>query len=156
MNTSRSVKIALSLFLLVVFGCAGASFAPLKKIDIKVDGFTRHYDQSFFEIGDKGIFSIEFVTTEDRMRAGNPRFAFIVHHAVEGDVENAQVSLITTHVKSGKEIRPDIWEDQYGLYDVIGFDNDLPGDWKTTLKISKGDLSDSVTIILPGKEPTQE
>ncbi|WP_459941774.1 hypothetical protein [Deferrisoma palaeochoriense] len=134
--------------LLVVGGCAGAAFAPLTRIDTKVQGFTKHYAESFFEIGEHRVFSVELETTPERLRVGRNRFELIVHHAEMGDVEGATVRAVARG-PSGQEVRPKIWEVEYGAYEVTGLELDEPGRWTFTVEVERGGLADRVRFELP-------
>ncbi|NOY44192.1 MAG: hypothetical protein GXP50_01880 [Deltaproteobacteria bacterium] len=137
----------LAAVLLAVWGCAGAAFAPLTRVDAKVEGFTKHYAESFFQIGENRVFSVELETSPARLRVGKNRFELIVHHAKMGDVEGARVEAVATG-PSGQEVHPRIWEVEYGAYDVTGLAFDEPGAWTLDVRVWKGNLQDRVRFDL--------
>ncbi len=150
MRTSRAVwrrGVGLVATLLGVWGCAGVAFAPLTRVDAKVEGFTKHYAESFFRIGENRLFSVELETSPARLRVGKNRFELIVHHAKMGDVEGARVEVVARG-PSGQEVRPHVWEVEYGAYDVTGLAFDEPGTWTVEVRAQKGNLRDRVQFDL--------
>ena len=140
------------LLALGVGACASAAFAPLTRVDRKVQGFTQHYAESFFRIGENGVFSVELEATPQRLRVGKNRFDLIVHHARLGDVERARVE-VRARGPSGQEVRPRVWEVEYGAYELTGLSFDEPGTWALEVSVQKGELADRVRFELPVPPP---
>lgn len=138
--------LAFGLTLLMV-GCASVHFDPLTKVDRKVNGFTKHYEEGFFKIGDNGIFSVELVTIRERFHQGKNRFDVIVHHVEKGDTEGADIKVEARLLPGGAMHKPRIWEEEYGLYNLTDLAMDKPGDWELQFTVSKDKETDIVAFI---------
>ncbi|MBI5016214.1 MAG: hypothetical protein HZB55_12110 [Deltaproteobacteria bacterium] len=143
---------ALLLLILAEAGCGGFHVVPLKRHDVKVGGFTKHYEGSYFEVAEGGAFSVELLTRPARLKAGYQRVDIVVHDRRDRDVEQGQVSAVARALGTEAQIVPRVLEQHSGIYTLEGVALSGPSDWVLTITIRKDGVEDRVVFRLPGAE----
>lgn len=138
--------------LLTAAGCAGLHVIPLRRHDVKVGGFTRHYEGSYFQVAQGGGFSVELLARPERLKAGVHRFEIVVHDRRDRDVEGAEVSAVARQVGSRAEVLPRVREQHSGIYTLADVFLPGPSDWELTVTVRKAGVEDRVVFRLPGAE----
>src|SRR6266498_2270080 len=85
--------------------------------------FTKHFNESLFEITGKGEFSIEILLDEKEYKIGKNVIGLVIHNRRDEDVEGAGILIMLTDEK-GRNIggSPVVTEKGSGLYTVAGLD----------------------------------
>lgn len=149
-GTTCVLRRALAAVLALTASCAGLHTVPLRRVDVKVGAFTRHYDGSYFQVGEGGAYSVELVTTAERLRAGARRFDIVVHDAADVDVENGIVTA-AARTAEGPEAALAVVEQYGGIYTLAGLPDTGGRDWDLTVRVQRrGGPEDRVLFHLPG------
>jgi len=142
-----TIGIAL-FFCLLVTGTADAheDHGPEGKIT-----FTKHFEETLFDITGRGAYSVEVLLDEKEYKIGKNVIGLVVHDAHDSDVQGAELvialkNLATGEAAPGRSVVTDRGE---GLYAVSGLDLHRDGRWELEITVRKGGLEDLVKFVLP-------
>jgi hypothetical protein len=131
----------LSAFILILLsGCA----APAMQTHSHQGDFTKHYDESLFQITEKGMFSVEMVIKEHDLKTGVNLVDLIIHDKNDRDVVGAEITVTPWMPDMGHGVfeKPSITEKGGGLYEISGH-------WELRVNIAKDGMEDSTVFDFP-------
>jgi uncharacterized surface anchored protein len=113
--------------------------------------FTKHFQETLFDITKNAEFSIEILLDEKEYKIGKNVIGIVVHNKRDQDVEKATLSIDFRNTETGQPSSqtPVVKEKGEGLYLVSGLDLKKEGSGKLTIKVKKGAVEDSVQFLLP-------
>lgn len=112
--------------------------------------FTKHFNESLFNITDKGFFSVE-ILLDDREypKLGKDMIGIVIHDAGDKDVEGATIKMTATPEGQAWTDVPVIKERGDGLYTVSNINLKKGGKWELRIGVKKAGLEDSASFIFP-------
>jgi hypothetical protein len=124
-------------------GCATTATEPHKH-----DKFTKHYEESLFEISKKGMFSVEMVVKEPGLMTGVNAVDLIVHDKKDKDTVGAEITFTPWMPEMGHGVfeEPVITEKGGGLYTIENIVLIMSGHWELRVNIKKGDMEDTAVF----------
>lgn len=140
--------IVLTVFLqfIIIAGCASTVTGPHGH-----DEFTKHYEESMFEITKNGLFSVELVVKEHKLQTGVNEIDLIIHDKNDEDVVGAEVTVTPWMPEMGHGVfeRPSVTERGGGLYSVDNIILTMGGHWELRINVMKDNLEDSAVFDFP-------
>ena len=135
-----------TLCILIVLFIASYAFAGSKH-----SGFTKHYDNSLFQITDNKLYSVEIVVKEHDLRVGMNKIDIILHDKNDADVVGAEIELVPWMPDMGHGVRtkPVITEKGGGLYNVEQVELSMQGLWELRITVKKNGVSDKAVFAFP-------
>lgn len=112
---------------------------------------TKHYEDTLFQVTEKGEFSLEVLLPDDGLEMGFNKIDIIVHSKKDRDVTSANI-IVTPWMPSmdhGVKENVVVSERGGGLYAVSNLVFSMTGQWEIQVKIVDGDTVDSAVIELP-------
>lgn len=112
--------------------------------------FTKHFNESLFNITEKGEFSIEILLDEKEYKIGKNVIGIVIHNKHDEDVEGADIQIALTNGK-GQNITgsPAIKEKGEGLYIVANLDLKREGRLELKIKVKNKNIADSAVFVFP-------
>jgi hypothetical protein len=118
--------------------------APEKKL------FTKHFNQTLFDISKNGKYSVEFLLNNKEYDIGNGTTGIVVHNDKDQDVYGAHLDVVMKNLEGGPDQVPtDIKDQGNGAYIVYGLEPEKPGKWELDITVDKDGVKDSVSFPLP-------
>jgi len=117
----RAGVCAALISLLFCAACAGLGdySAGYTRIDRKEHGFTKHFQESAFLVSEQRQFSLELlVAGAQPLRIGDNRLYLIVHNALDGDVEGAEVVASYRGEGAAEPVSLEVTDRGLGLYEI--------------------------------------
>ena len=113
--------------------------------------YTKHYEQSLFKVTEKGLFSVEMIIKEKELKVGVNTLDIIVHDKNDKDVAGAIVTVTPWMPEMGHGVfeKPTVMERGGRLYSIENIILIMGGRWELRIKITKGDIEDTVTFDFP-------
>jgi hypothetical protein len=115
----------------------------------KIDGFTKHFDESLFNVTERGLFSVELLIKQEELKVGRNDFALIIHDNKDRDVEDAVLNIVSRLQEQAIAVSPVIRNKGYGLYGVENLLISMPGQWELKIEIKKDGVEDSLFFYFP-------
>ncbi len=114
-------------------------------------GFTKHYKKSLFKATRSGLYSVEMVIKEGRLKKGKNELDLIVHDKKDRDVTEAEISIQPwmPEMGHGIDIEPVIEEKGGGLYHVSNLVLTMGGHWELRVVVSKDSVADIAVFDFP-------
>lgn len=139
-------KLIAVVVIMLTAGCA----APGTR-DHRHDAFTKHFDQSLFEVTEKGMFSVEMVIKEHELRTGVNTVDLVIHDRNDRDVVGAVVTVTPWMPEMGHGVfeKPVITEKGGGLYTVENIILIMSGHWELRVDVKSGAMEDSAVFDFP-------
>jgi len=136
----------LALWLLLPI-CAGAddSSPAEKKL------FTKHFQESLFDITDHTMFSVEVILDEKEYKIGKDVIGIVLHDDHDRDVRGATLMISSKDLKTGEQSSGPytIVDKGNGLYIVSGIDLKRTGRWELLITVKKDKAEDQVRFVFP-------
>ena len=131
---------------LLIAGCAATG-----EIVQKHDEFTKHYEESRFEITKNGSFSLEMVVKEHELKTGVNKVDLIVHDKNDRDVIGADITMTPWMPEMGHGVfdAPVVTEKGGGLYTFENIILIMSGHWELRINIKKNGMQDSAVFDFP-------
>jgi hypothetical protein len=113
--------------------------------------FTKHFNESLFDITKNASYSIEILLDDKEYDIGKGVTGIILHNDKDADVTGATVTVMMKNLDSGEPASgtPTVAEKGGGLYLVEGLDLLQKGRWELTVTASKDGHEDRAVFILP-------
>ena len=113
--------------------------------------FTKHFNESLFDITEKAEFSVEIILDEKEYKIGRDVIGLEIHDSHNRDLENASVTVDYRNVDTGESVSKGavVKEEGRGLYTVSGLYLNKEGRWKLTVTVSKHGIKDSAQFLFP-------
>lgn len=144
--TLMAAVMVLFIFAQVPAGVHDEGSAPGKK---RI--FTKHFQETLFDISEHGTYSIEILLDETEYKIGKGVIGIVVHNKDDGDVEGAEIVLIHRSIENGGQApgAVQIKEKGGGLYIVSGLNLKRDGRWELSITVKKSGEQDEVKFIFP-------
>lgn len=112
--------------------------------------FTKHFNESLFNITDKGLFSVE-ILLDDREypKMGKDVIGLVLHNQYDKDVEGAIIKISVMPGDQTGAVVPVIKERGDGLYTVSNINLKKGGKWELRIGVKKAAVEDSASFIFP-------
>jgi hypothetical protein len=146
-------KAAALILTLLLASCA--STMQNTKVDEKHvhdDGeFTKHYEESLFQVTAKGMYSVELVLKEHDLKTGINAVDIIIHDKTDRDIVGADIEVIPWMPDMGHGVfeKPVITEKGGGLYAVENIILIMSGRWELRVNIKEGGIEDKAVFDFP-------
>ena len=113
--------------------------------------FTKHFQETLFDISKNAEFSIEVLLNDKEYKIGKDVIGIVVHNKRDQDVEKAAITIDFQSLDTGRSTTqtPVVKEKGEGLYLVSGLDLKKEGRWRLTIRVKKDGIEDSVQFVLP-------
>ena len=113
--------------------------------------FTKHFNESLFDITEKAEFSVEILLDEKEYKIGRNVIGIVIHNSRNQDVENASISIDYRNTDTGQSatLGTVVKEKGGGLYTVSNLYLNKEGRWKLTITVRKNSLDDSAAFLFP-------
>lgn len=113
--------------------------------------FTKHFQETLFDITPHAAFSVEVILNNDEYKIGQNVIGIVVHNAKDEDVVGAKLTFGLKNIKTGAMVDSpvSITDKHNGLYIVSGLDLKKKGRWELSVTVKKGDTEDGVKFDLP-------
>ncbi|BCB95584.1 hypothetical protein JZK55_05060 [Dissulfurispira thermophila] len=114
-------------------------------------GFTKHYEESLFNVTRNSLFSVEVVMPEGHLKVGKNNIDLIVHDKSDRDVvrANIRVDAYMPDMGHGIDIEPVIVEKGGGLYQVRDISLTMPGHYQLIVTVQRGSETDRAVFDFP-------
>ncbi len=113
--------------------------------------FTKHFNDSLFNIADKAEFSVEILLDEKEYKIGKNVIGIVIHNSRNQDVENASIAIDYRNIDTGQSaaLGAVVKEKGRGLYIVSDLPLNKEGRWKLTITVKKDGIEDSALFLFP-------
>lgn len=150
MKVFRSYSV-ISLVLAFALFAQGTAVAQEDSGSAKKSIFTKHFQDTLFDITSRGTYSIEVLLDEKEYKIGKDVIGIVVHDAHDEDVKGADLRIVlknlaTNEISSGAIT---VADKKNGLYLVSGLDLRREGKWELAIAIKKDGTEDQVKFVLP-------
>ena len=139
-------KLIALILIVILTGCAAAGSKPHNH-----DDFTKHYENSLFEVTKKGMFGVEMVVKEHELKTGANSIDLIIHDRNDRDLVGADITVTPWMPEMGHGVfdKPLITEKGGGLYTVENIILVMSGHWELRVNIKNYWNEDSVVFDFP-------
>ncbi len=142
-------RIVVVFLMLFTAGCAARDPQVHKH-----DKFTKHYEESLFEVTKDGLFSVEMVIKDHELRTGVNMLDLVIHDRNDRDVTGGVITVTPWMPDMGHGVfdKPVVTERGGGLYTVENIILTMSGYWQLKVDIKWGDTvvtADSVVFEFP-------
>ena len=112
--------------------------------------FTKHFNESLFNITEKGLFSVE-ILMDDREypKLGKDVIGLVIHNAGDKDVDGATIKMTAAPEGQAWTDVPVIKDKGDGLYTVSNINLKKGGKWELRIGVKKALFEDSASFIFP-------
>jgi hypothetical protein len=143
--------------ILLVISCAGTPGKQTDGHDHEHSKFTKHLEDSIMQAGEKGLFNIEMVIPEKKLKTGVNTVDIIIHDRRDRDTTGADITVTPwmpdPSMNHGAFSKPVIIEKGNGLYTVENIVLVMKGHWELRINIKWGSevvTEDNVVFDFPG------
>lgn len=145
--------VIMTLLGFLLFAACATGKTPISKfqrIDKKFGEFTKHMKESLFKVTDNGLYSVELLLMDGNLKVGRNDFDIVIHDNKDGDVEEAELEIVSSMPISGIEAGPQIRGSSVpGLYSIANLNLTKAGHWELLIRIKKDGKKDSVVFDFP-------
>jgi hypothetical protein len=119
---------------------------------------TKHYEQSLFNMTEKGLFSVEMVIKGKELKVGVNSLDIIVHDKDDKDVVGAEMAVVPWMPSMGHGVfeKPVVTERGGGLYSVDNIILIMGGHWQLKIHVKKDGREDNAIFDFPDVRGTDE
>ena len=113
--------------------------------------FTKHFQESLFDITGHASYSVEVLLDDKEYAMGKNVIGIVVHDAHDEDVVGGVLIIVHKNLATGENApgSPTVTDKGNGLYVVSGLNLQRDGRWELAITVKKGGLDDSVKFVLP-------
>lgn len=113
--------------------------------------FTKHYDQSLFEVTQQGLYSVEMVIKHETLTVGMNEIDLIVHDQNDKDIVGADIVVTPWMPEMGHGVmeKPVVTERGGGIYAVENIALIMPGHWELRVETTKDGRTDTAVFDFP-------
>ncbi len=113
--------------------------------------FTKHFEESLFDITKNASYSIEILLDDKEYDIGKDVTGIVLHNDRDVDVTGATFTLVMKNLDSGKPASgtPTVTEKGGGLYIAKGLDLEQKGRWELTVTAGKNGIEDHAIFLFP-------
>ena len=120
-----------------------------KRIDKKIGNFTKHMEESLFQISEKGLYAVEVLMLNQNLKVGRNAFTFAIHDRSDNDVSGAELVIVARKLESNIEAKPGMTYRRSGVYEVSNLVLTEAGHWKLMIGMKIGNDEDKVILDFP-------
>jgi hypothetical protein len=141
----KAVIFALIVLIVPVVFCSGDTTYAAGK-----PKFTKHFNESLFNITDNGLFSVEILMDDKEYpKLGKDVIGLVIHNEYDKDVEGAEIRITAMPEGLAGTSAPVIKEKGDGLYTVSNINLKKGGKWELKIGVKKAKLEDSASFLFP-------
>ena len=141
----KAVIFALIALIVSVVFCSGDTTYAADK-----PKFTKHFNESLFNITDKGLFSVEILLDDKEYpKLGKDVIGLVIHNEYDKDVEGADIRIVAMTEGQAVVDAPDIKDKGDGLYTVSNINLKKGGKRELKIGVKKAKLEDSASFLFP-------
>jgi hypothetical protein len=150
MNKEKSMKktVIFVFFIFVVLGIVCFQYSAHSTDKSK---FSKHFNESLFNITDQGYFSVEILLdNKEYAKLGKGVIGIVIHNQYDKDVAGVDVEL--TSVMPDGQVNtetPTIKDKGNGLYTVSNINLNKEEQWELKINLKKKKLKDSTSFLFP-------
>jgi len=113
--------------------------------------FTKHFQNTLFDITEHGAYSIEVLLDDNEYKIGKGVVGIVVHGEKDSDVIGAKITIVHKNLGAGEPVSTPltITDKENGLYIISGLNLQRDGRWELSVTVRKGDVEDSVKFLFP-------
>jgi hypothetical protein len=113
--------------------------------------FTKHFQNTLFDIAEHGAYSIEVLLDDAEHKIGKGVVGMVVHGENDSDVTGAKLTIVHKNLDTGEPASGPltITDKENGLYIISGLNLQRDGRWELSVTVRKGDVEDSVKFLFP-------
>ncbi|HWR58542.1 MAG TPA: hypothetical protein VN328_06610 [Thermodesulfovibrionales bacterium] len=113
--------------------------------------FTKHFEETLFDITKRASYSIEILLDEKEHKIGKDTIGMVVHDAHDEDVKGAQLTIVHKDLSTGADApgKLSVVDKGNGLYIISGLDLKRAGKWELSITVKKDRVEDSVKFVFP-------
>jgi len=125
-----------------------AGFATAGQDAHEHGGFTKHYEESLFEVTRNGLFSVEMVFPGHELRTGANTVDLIIHDKEDRDVVGGEITVTPWMPAMGHGTfeAPVVTEKGGGLYAVENIILTMSGNWELRVGVKKAEAEDTAVF----------
>ena len=113
--------------------------------------FTKHFQETLFDITGHAAYSIEVLLDDKEYDIGKNVIGIVLHDAHDADVKGAELIIVHKDLATG-ETAPEalkVTDKGNGLYIVSGLNLLRDGRWELSITAKKDGVEDGVKFVLP-------
>ncbi|MBF0558309.1 MAG: hypothetical protein HQL08_05975 [Nitrospirae bacterium] len=143
----ESVIIIIGFFLIT----AGAAYAHEDHGANVKKTFSKHFQQTLFDITEHAAFSVEVLLDDKESKIGKDVVGIVIHDDSDSDVKGATIRIALKDLETGDIATGPlvITDKNNGLYIVSGLNWPRERRWELDVTVKKGEVEDGVKFILP-------
>ena len=113
--------------------------------------FTKHFQETLFDITEHAIYSVEVLLDEKEYKIGKNVIGFVLHNDRDEDVLAARLTIVLKNLQTGEKAPGTITvtDKGNGLYIVSGLNLQREGRWELVITAQKGKAEDRVLFVFP-------
>jgi len=140
-----------AVLLLCVVDPVGASQKDQLQISGEKRLFTKHFENTIFDITEHAEYSVEVLLDDkEYKKLGKNVIGVVIHNAHDEDVAGASLTIGLKSLDGNETEQPyRVTDKGEGLYTVSGLDLERPGRWELTIGVKKNGIEDRVRFTLP-------
>jgi len=145
------ILISAVVSLVFVFGLLTGVHAHEGHSDGTKKIFTKHFQNTLFDITEHGAYSVEVLLDDTEYKIGKGVVGIVIHGEKDSDVIGAKLTIVHKNLETG-ELVPgalSIIDKENGLYIISGLNLKRDGRWELSVTVKKGDVEDSVKFPFP-------
>jgi hypothetical protein len=137
--------------LLCAAGPAAATHQGLFAPPTEKKLFTKHFQQTLFDITAHADYSVEVLLNDREYPIGKNTTGIIIHNSHDEDVKGADLTIVQKELATGEHIplKLTIKDRHNGLYVVSGLDSKREGKWELVITVNKNGVRDSASFVFP-------
>ncbi len=140
-----SVVFLLSLLVPLCAGAQNDHGSTGKKL------FTKHFQETLFDITEHTIYSVEVLLDEKEYKIGKDVIGIVLHNDRDEDVPGAKLMIVHKNLQTGEQAPGTITvtDKGNGLYIISGLDLKRDGRWELIITAKKDKEEDRVRFVFP-------
>ena len=114
--------------------------------------FTKHFQNTLFDITEHGAYSVEVLLDDSEYKIGKGVVGIVVHDNNDSDVIGAKLTIVQKNLAiTGEPVSGPltITDKKNGLYIISGLNLQREGRWELSVTVKKGEIEDSVKFLFP-------
>ncbi len=112
--------------------------------------FTKHFNESLFNITEKGLFSVEIIMDDrEYPKLGKDVIGLVIHNQKDNDVVGADIRISAIPEGAAGNIAPVIKDKGEGFYTVSNLNLKKGGKWELRITVKAAGAEDSASFLFP-------
>jgi len=145
---SIGMIISVLVFALLAAGPAGAAE---NNGFVSKSIFTKHFQETLFDITEHAAYSVEVLLDEKEYKIGKDVVGIVIHNAHDEDVKGAELRIVLKNLTTGEEAPSTfgVIDRGNGLYIISNLNLQREGRWDLSITVKKNGVKDRVKFVLP-------